>query len=201
MNQVVFDEIDILAGPFHPFQIHFRNDHRWRLFFSMEQGHPAEGIFLILGQVGGSQLGQARHILPDVGLFTLADVVDHVAQLVKGGQEDVGNLRVGRHLARADHIEDRLCFMGKLLDLAQPKEAAPPLDGMRRPKDLVDKFLVNIGPRFFDCQQVGFHAGKMFSRFSDEFFDKVVLHCHGRLLRTQRLLTQSRFSSRILWSR
>ena len=131
---------------------------RWRqdlsapfLFrFLLDRDRLRQRCFLLLGQIRRCQAGQVQHQLTDIGIGAFGGMVDHLAELVEGRQEQVGNLGVRDHLLRPQHIQDGLGFMRQFRDLVQTEEGTAALNGMGCPEYLVHQLRIDIGAALFN---------------------------------------------------
>ena len=167
MDQVIFQRINTAAGPLGAFQIELRQGHGRALQRGDFHGCRHRGL-LRLRQERRGQIDQALHLQRGVGLFAGQGRVHHVAQLVKGGQQDIGHFGIGMNLVRAQHVEHGLGFVRQLLHFVKPKKAAAALDGMGRAKDFVHQLGVRGLARLFDGQQIGLDGRQMLARLGDE---------------------------------
>ena len=180
VNQVVFQRVDTAAGALGPFQIDLRQLHRRALRRHHLDRSRYRGLLRLRQQRGG-QLDQALHFQRGVGGFAGERRVHHVAQLVEGGQQDVGDLGIGVDLVRAQHVEHGLGLVRQLLDLVQPEESAAALDGMGSAKNLVHQLGVGVRSRLFDGQQIGFDGRQMLARLGDEPLQQFIVQSEAFL--------------------
>ena len=92
-----------------------------------------------------------------------AVLFDHLPQFVEGAQKQIRDVGIRYQLARTNQVEHGLGLVGQFLDPGQAEKAARPLDGMSRPKDLVDQVLVDVAAGFLNGKQIGFYGRQMFT--------------------------------------
>ena len=77
-------------------------------------------------------------------------------------------------------IEDGLGLVGELLDAGEAEEAAPALDRMGGPEDLVHQHLVDVGPLLLDGEQARLDLSEVLVRLLDEALQDLVIHVPPR---------------------
>ena len=167
VDQVILQRVNTAAGALGACEIELRQRHRRALRHGdFDRGRHRS--LLRVRQERGGQIDQALHLQRGVGLFAGQGRVHHVAQLVEGGQQDVGHFGIGMNLVRAQHVEHGLGLVRQLLHFVKPKKAAAALDGMGRAKDFVHQLGVRGLARLFDGQQIGLDGRQMLARLGDE---------------------------------
>ena len=131
---------------------------------------------------GGFRLGRAvaghngfdlRHDVLDFHIaFGIGDfeIVDHLAQGVRGGQDYIHDLRGHHHAAFAQFIQDIFGFVSQLVDTVQAQKAGSSLERVHGPENIVEQG--QVVRSFFKLQQIRLDGFEVFLGFSDKIREK-----------------------------
>ena len=93
-------------------------------------------------------------------------IVDHLAQSIGGGQDDIHNFRGDNHAPFAQLIQNILGLVRQMVDSVQPQKAGCPLERVHGTKDIVEQG--EIIRSLFQFQEVGLNGFEMLFRFRNE---------------------------------
>ena len=143
-----------------------------RRVFRQGRGLLRHGRFRLGGAVTGHNGVDLRHDVLDFHIaFGIGDfeIVDHLAQCIRGGQDHVHDLRGHHHAAFAQFIQDIFGFVSQLVDAVQTQKAGSSLERVHGQKISLSKAKLS---EFFKLRQIRLDGFEMFLGFSDKVREK-----------------------------